>query len=250
MQTIREDHPAGAAPRLRPEYPAALFDWLADICPGHDMAWDCGTGNGQAALQLVRHFRRVVACDASPAQLTFAEPHPHIDYRLAPAEDCGLREHSVDLITVAQALHWFDCAAFHAEAQRVLRPGGLIAEWCHGAPRLGDARADALLQHFCQTVVGPYWPAERRHVDSGYRELAFPFAALPAPAFSMQVEWPLARLLGHLRSWSATAACQRAGAGEADPVAVLGEQLAPLWGAAQALQTVDWPLSLRVGHLG
>ena len=58
--------------RFRPTYPTELFAWLASQSPGHRLAWDCGTGNGQAALGLADHFVHVHATDLSPQQLAQA----------------------------------------------------------------------------------------------------------------------------------------------------------------------------------
>jgi SAM-dependent methyltransferase len=158
-----KDHFSSASDRYaayRPDYPAALFAWLAGLCAERELAWDCATGSGQAALGLAPHFRRVVATDASAEQVRHAAPHPLIDYRVAPAEASGLADHSVDLVTVAQAAHWFDLPRFYAEAARVLKPGGAIAVWGYGRMLL-PGEMDGLFQRFYAKTVGPYWPPER-----------------------------------------------------------------------------------------
>lgn len=231
----------------RPGYPTQLFAWLAAQCAQHALAWDCGTGSGQAAVELAQHFRHVLASDASTAQIAKAGAHPRIDYRVAPAEHSDLDAACVDLVTVAQALHWFDLDAFYAEVRRVLKPGGLIAAWSYGVFKAADETIDAPLQHFYHQVVGPYWPAERRHVENGYRELAFPFQAVPAPTFAMRADWTLAQLLGYLRSWSATARFIEAKGG--DPVADLESLLGECWGDAQRQRRIEWPLTLLAGRL-
>lgn len=231
---------------FRPRYPAALFDWLATQAPARSLAWDCACGSGQASPDLAERFAQVVATDASRAQIASALPHPRIAYRVAPAQDSGLADSSVDLITVAQALHWFDLEAFYAEAYRVLQPDGLLAVWTYGMHSTGDAAIDARVRHFYANVVGAYWPPERRHVETGYRELPFPFAEIAPPAFAMTAEWSLPQLLGYLRSWSATGRCFSAVG--VDPAIELGEQLAALWGAADSVRAVTWPLALRIGR--
>ncbi|MFC3609722.1 class I SAM-dependent methyltransferase [Stutzerimonas tarimensis] len=230
----------------RPSYPDALFAWLAAQCESHGLAWDCGTGSGQAALDLAERFERVLATDASPQQIACAPRHPRVDYRVALAQQSSLPARSVDLITVAQALHWFDLPAFYAEAQRVLKPGAVIVAWSYGIIQVEGEALNAEVAHFYHRVVGPYWPAERRHVETGYRELPFPFAGLEAPALAMTLDWSLAQLLDYLRSWSATARYLEA-RGE-DPVTLLGEQLEPLWG--KGTRQVRWPLAIRAGRLG
>lgn len=231
---------------FRPSYPAGLFAWLAEISPGTALAWDCAAGSGQATLDLSRHFRRVVASDASAAQIAAAPPHPGVEYRVAPAENSGLADASADLITVAQALHWFDLEGFYAEARRVLAPDGVLAAWTYGVLHVAGEEIDRAVQIFYADTVGPYWPPERRLVESGYRTLPFPFAELPAPPLSMESEWHLAQLLGYFRSWSATG--RFIAARGHDPVTELEQALAPLWGAPSARRRVSWPLSVRAGR--
>jgi len=251
MSTAFSDHFAGVATHYashRPSYPDALFSWLASQLAGRRLAWDCATGSGQAAVALADHFDEVLATDASSSQIEAAKPWPGVVYRVAPADDSGLAPQSVDLVTVAQALHWFDLERFYAEVRRVLKPGGLLAVWTYGVFRLegGDAgQLQELLNRFYWQTVGPYWPAERRHVENGYAKLHFPFGELATPSFAMQVYWSLDDLAGYLRSWSATSRYRELVG--VDPVAELTGLLAPLWGAAP--RQVSWPLSLKVGRL-
>lgn len=230
----------------RPTYPPALFDWLAGIAPARGHAWDCAAGTGQATLELARCFDAVTATDASAAQLGQAPPHPRVAYRVAPAEASRLPDASVDLVTVAQALHWLDLEPFFAEARRVLVPGGVLAVWCYGLQRLDDPRIDALLEHFYSSVVGPYWAPERRLVETGYRTLALPFDELAAPAFDMALDWSLAELAAYLGTWSATARFRKERGH--DPVEPFARELAPLWGSSHVRRRVRWPLSLRIGR--
>ncbi len=230
---------------FRPRYPASLFAWLASIAPGRALAWDCAAGSGQASRDLAAYFERVVATDASATQIAAAVPHPRVDYRVAPAEASGLPEAAVDLITVAQALHWFDLDRFYAEARRVLRPGGILAAWTYGVLAVAGEAVDAQVQTFYQETVGPYWPPERRYVESGYRTLPFPFVELEPPEFHMEVSWTLPELLGYLRSWSATGR-YLAEQGH-DPVTALAAVLAPLWGSPRDRRRITWPLAVRAG---
>ncbi|MCC7252966.1 class I SAM-dependent methyltransferase [Hyphomicrobium sp.] len=230
----------------RPSYQKDLFAWLAAQCAEHELAWDCGTGNGQAAHHLVDKFARVIATDASAAQISEAEPHPRIEYRVAPAERSGLDDAVADIVTVAQALHWFDLDRFYAEARRVLKPGGLVAAWCYGTFRMDDPTIDHALQEFYAETVGPYWPPERRHVEAGYRDLAFPFARIAAPSFSLSADWSLAELAGYLRSWSATG--RYVAANGTDPVARLEALLAAPWSDPRRPRRFTWSLALLVGR--
>lgn len=228
----------------RPDYPAALFAWLAGECSGHDTAWDCATGSGQAALGLAPHFRQVVATDASAEQIGHAALHSAIDYRVASAEASGLPEHSVDLVTVAQAAHWFDLPRFYVEVARVMKPGGVLALWGYGRMVL-SGNMDAPFRRFYGETIGPYWPPERALIDDAYRGLEFPFAELTAPAFHIEVEWSLHRLIDYLSTWSAVKR-YRAARGH-DPLPALMAELQPGWGEPGALRALQWPLFLRAG---
>jgi SAM-dependent methyltransferase len=233
--------------KFRPTYPAALFDWLASIVPTHDVVWDCACGSGQASLDLATRFERVIATDASAGQVESAPPHPRVEYRVAPAEKSGLAAESVDCVTVAQALHWFDIDAFFTEVRRVVKRGGVLAAWIYGVPRLENPVADGLVQAFYSVTVGPYWPPERALVESGFVTLPFPFEELTPPAFAMTAEWPMAQLLGYFASWSATA--RYVAAHGKNPVREFAEELAPAWGDPERAVTVTWPLTCRAGRV-
>jgi len=209
------------------------------------LAWDCATGSGQAALGLARYFPRVVATDASAAQIAHATPHPRVEYRVAPAEASGLPGGSVDLITVAQALHWFDIGAFYAEARRVLAPGGVLAVWTYGNCVFDDPLVERAVHRYSHDTVGPYWPAERRLVDDRYQTVPFPFRELASPPFVLERAWTLAELAGYLRSWSATA--RYVAAHGRDPVADVEAELSAAWGDREIRRLVRWPLTVRAG---
>ncbi len=232
--------------RFRPNYPAGLFAWLAGIAPMRGTAWDCGTGSGQAACGLAAHFGHVIATDPSRRQLDHAEPHPRVEYRQASAEVSLLDTASVDLVTVAQAIHWFDLEKFYAEARRVLKPGGVIAAWTYTLLDV-EAGIDALLTHFYRNVIGPYWPPERRMVDDRYRSLPFPFEPVEPPAFEIRTEWSRDDLLGYLGTWSATQAYIKARG--SDPLEDFGRRLLPLWPDPAQKKILRWPLHLRVGRV-
>lgn len=232
--------------KYRPHYPTALFDWLAQQAPSRDLAWDAGTGSGQVAVELARLFERVVATDPSAKQINNAEAHARVEYRVEPAERSSLEPASVDLLTVAQALHWFDFPAFYAEAERVLKPGGVLAAWCYGLFRTGS-EADEVLDLFYTEMVGPYWPPERKLVEEGYRSVPFPLPETAAPEFAMEAEWDLDDLLGYFGTWSAVQGYREAKGG--DPVAEIRERLAAAWGSPEAKKTIKWPVHLRVGRV-
>jgi SAM-dependent methyltransferase len=243
------DHFSRLAPAYascRPGYPEGLFDYLAGLVSRHDLAWDCAAGSGQATIPLARRFNRVVATDFSAAMLNQAPRHAAVVYRIAPAEDSGLLSATADLVTVAQALHWLDTETFYAEVVRVLVPGGVLAAWTYGAQYLDEPALDRVLRHFYADVVGPYWSPERRHVESGYRTLPFPFLELEPPALAMQELWSLAQLLGYVGTWSATQRFREA-VGH-DPVDQLARDLSPLWGDPSVTRRIRWPLRLRAGR--
>lgn len=232
--------------RARPSYPPELFAWLAQQCPAHDLAWDCGTGNGQAAQALAGHFQRVHATDLSAEQVAQAEPHARIDYRAAPAEASGLAERSCDLVTVAQALHWFCNEAFYTEVRRVLKPGGVLAAWTYTLLR-GEPELNAVIEDFYRNTVGPWWPPERRWVDLAYREMPFPFADIATPGFEIRLDWTRADLLAYLRTWSATQRYIREKG--SDPCVELGERLRDIWPQTDSRKSIIWPIALRCGRL-
>jgi SAM-dependent methyltransferase len=247
--TIRAlgDHFSRVAPAYassRPGYPEALFDYLASLPPRTSLAWDCAAGTGQASIPLASRFNQVIATDVSIAMLSQASPHPRVEYRAVPAEASGLADRTVDLITVAQALHWLDLDRFYAEARRVLATGGVLAAWTYGRQQFGDGTLDELLDRFYREVIGPYWPAGRSHVEAGYRELPFPFAELDAPRFFMEEHWTLRQVLDYVGTWSATQR-YREQVGH-DPLPRLETDLAAHWGP-HPIRTVRWPLSARVG---
>ena len=231
--------------QFRPKYPGALFDLLARVGPAHSTAWDCACGSGQATLDLAERFDSVIATDASAQQIAAAKPHPRVTYRVARAEESGIDPSSIDVITVAQSLHWFDRPAFYEEARRVLRPSGILAVWTYGIPRLNDSNLDRVMQSFYWETVGPYWSPERRYVEDGYRSIDFPFAEIPAPSLSMRENWTLPQFLGYLRSWSSVGTYVDAH-GE-DPVVQIEKLFLPHWGTRA--RDVNWPLSLRLGRV-
>jgi len=244
-----EDHfsaHSAAYAASRPTYPPELAAFLAENAPGHALALDCGCGNGQLSVLLAEHFGSVVATDASARQIGAAKPHPRVAYRVAPAEASGLDEASADLITAAQAAHWFELDAFYAEARRVAKPGALLALIAYGVFHVaGDA--EPILQDFYWNTMGPYWPAERRHVEKGYRTLPFPFAERPQPDLAIERRWTRDQLLAYVATWSAVKEAEKTLGRE--PMNRLGAALADVWPDGETA-AVWWPITVRAARIG
>lgn len=232
--------------QFRPNYPDALFTYLASLCPAHERAWDCATGNGQAAAALALHFKRVIATDASAQQIDQAGPHPKVEYLVAPADRVPIDDGTVDLVTVAQALHWFNVQSFYAEVKRALKRGGVLAVWCYQLHRISP-EIDAVVSRFYSGIVGAYWPPERKIVEDGYTTLAFPFDELVTPEFRMVHSWDLERMVGYLGSWSSTQRYRKQNG--TDPVALIADDLKAAWGDPGQPRDVIWPLHVRVGRV-
>jgi ubiquinone/menaquinone biosynthesis C-methylase UbiE len=230
--------------KFRPQYPPELFEYLGGIAPQQKLAWDCATGNGQAAVALASVFERVIATDASEAQIANAEAHARVEYRVAPAENSGIESDTIDLVMVAQALHWFDLDRFYAEARRTLKPNGVLAASAYRFLHITPAVDDLVNRRYYREIVGPFWPAERALIMN-FEEIPFPFPEQETPAFEMKVDWTLDHLLGYLRSWSAT---QRfIAANRRDPLEGIAAELGAAWGDVKQSRRVVWPLTLRVG---
>jgi SAM-dependent methyltransferase len=232
---------------FRPDYPAALFTFIAGLSPRRQLALDCATGNGQAAVGLAEHFDRVIAIDSAAGQIAHARPHPRIEYRVASAEESGVPDACVDVVTVTQALHWLDFDRFYREVRRVAAPGAAIVITVYGDAVLEDPKLNPMLQHYNKQIVGPYWPPERKIVDDGYRTIPFPFNELPTPQLTLERYWRLDELAGYLRSWSATVRFAKQNG--RDPVTQLEDEIRALWGDSQRTRLVQWPFIIRAGRV-
>jgi SAM-dependent methyltransferase len=244
-----KDHFSERAARYaayRPHYPPVLADYLAAIAPARGIAWDAGCGSGQLSTLLGDRFDRVIATDASAAQIGGASPHPHVEYEVAPAEHTSIADSSVDLIAAAQAAHWFDLPRFYDEARRVARPGAAIALVAYGRTGEITPEVDAVIEELYAGVLGKWWPPERRHPESGYRHLDFPFPELDAPEVVMEADWTVDELIGYIGTWSAVRAMESADG----PSAMEGfsERIRAAWGQA-GWRRVTWPLAVRAGRI-
>lgn len=231
----------------RPTYPEQLFEFLAAQCNHHDLAWDCATGNGQAARALARHFDQVIASDGSAEQIEQAEPASNIDYRQHAAEDSFLEPDSIDLVSVAQALHWFDLDAFFANVQQCLKPDGALAVWSYGIHTIDDG-IDAIVGEFYQGTLDAYWPPERKIVENHYRDIEFPFETVREEGIVMERSWNFHQLCAYLYSWSALQRYMRKN--DEDPLIGIQRELLRAWGGdAEIVRTVRWPLTVIIGRL-
>lgn len=233
--------------QFRPTYPPALFAWLASQCAGTEQALDIATGNAQAALPLTGHFEQVFACDASPSQL-FATEDWHRVHRFAcRAEQLPLKAGQLDLITVAQALHWFATDSFFTEVQRALKPEGLFCAWCYSLLRI-EPGLDEIIHRLHGEILDGFWPDGRASVDAGYRDISPPFPLIEVPSFHIEASWSFAQLIGYLSTWSAVKRWQQKHA--RDLIADLQPELLQRWGDPMRQRTVRWPLHFLAGYPG
>jgi SAM-dependent methyltransferase len=234
----------------RPLYPELLFPFLASSVTGHRLAWDCATGNGQAAASLAAYFDHVVATDGSQKQIDNAIVHPKVEYRVALAEQSGLKEHSVDLITVAQALHWFRFEDFYAEVRRVAAPGAVIAVWVYDLMTCGNKTIDDIVHDFYWNVLvaGNYWPPERTHIEARYATIPFPFDTIQAPHFRMKGYWTLQGFMDYLGTWSAVQNYKERNG--RDPIEeLLRDRLRAAWRNPEEQVEFHTELALKVGRV-
>ena len=235
---------AEAYANYRPQYPDALFDWLAQHSPQRLRALDIACGNGQASHPLRRHFAQVLACDASLEQLHAGRDWQGIQRFAADASALPLATASLDLIVVAQALHWFASPVFFAEVRRLLKPDGLFCAWCYGLTRI-DSRLDTLIEDFYGNTLAGYWLDGRASVEAGYRDIALPLPGIAVPDLALEAVWNLDQLTGYLRTWSAVQRWERQHG--RDPVAELTPALRRAWGDSKQPRPVRWPLHFLAG---
>lgn len=229
----------------RPHYPDEIYAYLASLAPGHSLAWDCGTGNGQAAIGLTRYFDRVHATDASPEQIALAHPHDKVNYRVEPAEHVALEASSADLVTVAVAIHWFNFEEFYREVRRVLKPGGILAAWTYSFPEISP-QVDPLIDRYYFEVLAGYWPERIRYLEQKYATLPFPFEEILPPSFVMEVNWNLVQFASFLDTWSATQRYKDQN--RHHPLDVIRDELLTAWGDENDLRPIRWPLHFRIGR--
>ncbi len=237
---------SNAYKKYRPSYPEKLFEYLCGLSKDHDLAWDCATGNGQSAIGLVNYFEKVYATDPSEQQISNAQTHQKIIYKVEKAESSSLTSNSIDLITVAQALHWFDFDKFYSEVKRVLKPEGIIAVWTYSLPKI-SLEIDQLILHFHNNIVGKFWQKENQFVSEEYRTIPFPFKEIRTPSFKFQKEIKLEDLKGLLNSWSATQRYKDQNG--TDPLIKIETELQNLWAKSTESKLATWTIFMKVGML-
>ena len=189
--------------KYRPTYPRELFEYILGFVENREAVWDCGTGNGQAARVLAEYFQEVKATDISEKQLAAATAHPNIEYILSSAENTHFIQDAFDLITVAQAYHWFNFKAFEQEVIRVGKTGSIIAIWGYNLINTPNEKINNAGGSFYTKVVGPYWDPERKYVEENYDTVPFNFPMISSKMFSIESNWSRDDLSGYLQSWSA-----------------------------------------------
>jgi SAM-dependent methyltransferase len=240
-------HNSCAYRNYRPGYPDELFAWLGNQCLQHNVAWDCGCGTGQSALMLVPYFKQVIATDPSSEQICNAIFDSAIDYRIMPAEQTDIKPKSIDLIVVAQALHWFDFERFYGEVRRVAADGCLLAAITYDLLRISE-ELDPVIDRFYHQIIGPFWPPERKHVDTLYKNIPFPFDEFATPDFVTQEQWNLHHLLGYLNTWSAVKEYRMQF--ETSPLDLIMDDLTAAWGDPEQVRLITWPVTVRLGRTG
>ena len=232
----------------RPTYPDDLYRYLSDIAPNKDMAWDCATGNGQAAIGLCKYFKNVIASDASKGQLEHRFNRNNILYEMFPAEKADIQENSVDLITVAQAAHWFDLDRFYKEVTRISKSNGVLAIWSYGMHKI-DNDIDKISEklNVGGNVLGRYWPRETDYVKEDYKTIPFPFKEISSPKFEMTVNWNLDDLVCYMQTWSAVKRFSTEK--KFNPLSLIMEELEIFWGERDKRKVVKWDINLRVGKI-
>ncbi len=229
--------------KYRPTYPKELFKYLSELSTFKDIAWDCGTGNGQAAIVLTEYFKEVIATDPSQKQLDQAALHERIRYSVAGAENfSNAKDQSIDLVTVAQAFHWFNHGAFSSVLKQYVKPGGHLAVWSYAISDITPEINQAVSKLYSEQLDG-YWEKERSHVEDGYKNISMPFKEVETPSFHLSANWSLGHLIGYLSTWSALQTYIKKNGN--NPLEDEYENIKKAWGN-QEIRTITWPLNLRV----
>jgi ubiquinone/menaquinone biosynthesis C-methylase UbiE len=232
--------------QFRPTYPKQLFNYILQFVGERKTAWDCATGNGQAATVLADYFQKVEASDISQAQIENAVKRENVQYHICPAETTPFPENSFDLITVAQAYHWLNWKEFHNEATRVGKRNAVIAIWTYDTLFSDDENVNGIIQHFYHHITGPYWDKERKYVDERYSTVDFDFEPLPPEKFQTVIKWNKEQLEGFFQSWSAVRNYIKSN--KRNPVALVKKDINTVWSAGEQKEFY-FPIYLRIGRI-
>lgn len=231
--------------KFRPTYPQTIFEFLYPLLKEKNKAWDCGTGNGQIAQELSKEFIQVEATDISQPQLDHAFQEKNIHYSLQPAEKTNFADNSFDLITVGQAVHWFDVEVFNQEVKRVGKPNSVIALIGYELAKISPDIDDVIL-HFYKNIIGPYWDPERKHLEQKYQFIPFPFRELETPEITNIKLWKLDNLIGYLNTWSSV---KHFNADKGyNPIDEIKKDLENAWGSSE-VRKVNFPIIFRAGRI-
>lgn len=232
--------------KYRPTYPVELFRDLADISPSCNYALDVATGNGQAAAGLLKYFNVVIAFDASKNQIAHVNKGYQIKYMVAIAEQIPVRDSSIDLITCAQAVHWFNWELFNNETSRILNKEGIIAIWGYGLPQVNKT-IDEIIWNYYSNIVGKFWAKERTYVENEYNQIPFPFKLLKSHDYLINLSWRFENLIGFLNSWSATRSYINTL--QKNPIQEIKNELSNAWFSGDEIKNIIWPLFVKFGKL-
>jgi ubiquinone/menaquinone biosynthesis C-methylase UbiE len=232
--------------KYRPTYPKELFEYIISFVENKTTAWDCATGNGQAAGVLSGYFEKVIATDISEAQLKNAVEKDNISYQISTAEKTAFPDDSFDLITVATAYHWFDHTAFYKEATRVGKNNCVVAAWTYGSLNANDKKLNEIYQHFYQNIIKSYWETERKYVDENYETVPFDFTPLPSNIFYSNYKWTKKQFIGYIETWSAVQKYTNLN-GES-PLLQIEEELDHAWNDTDGKEIV-FLIYLRMGSI-
>jgi len=231
--------------KYRPDYPQSIFDFIYPLLNEKVNAWDCGTGNGQAAQELSKEFEHVEATDISEQQLSHAFQADNINYSTQAAEITNFADNTFDLITVAQAVHWFDVDKFNTEVKRVGKPNGIIALIGYELNNI-TPEIDSMIRHFYTNIIGEYWDPERKHIQNHYQQIPFPYRELEAPEIQNIKLWKFEHLIGYLNTWSAVHHFIEKN--NYNPITKIEDELRQAWGN-QEVRRVIFPIIFRVGRI-
>lgn len=233
--------------RFRPEYSENLFAYLSGLVKEHDLAWDCGTGNGQAAVKLAEYFKNVIGTDINQAQLDVAMRRHNVHYDCCKVENTNIPSACVDLIAVAQSVHWFDLEKFYAEVKRVGKPESMVAVWCYSLGNISPEIDPIVLRLYNDILGSQYWPKERKYVDEAYQTLPFPFQKIQTPTFAMEKKINYFELIGYLQTWSAVK--EYVDRNHKSPLDFIYADLQKAWGNPTSEHTLQWQINMLAGKV-